>query len=169
MSTILELSSAVRTRRSDMGLTQMTLAKLSGLSRATVNQVENATLKDLSLTRAATLLGVLGLSVTVAAPRPKSPQNKSARSSALDLAARTASVSYRVAMTASQVREVFTTKSIPTAFLPHVHTLLEEAPVSLLASVVEELHLKLGLERAQVWKNMRELARRLKSSRELWL
>lgn len=151
-----------------MGLTQTTLAKLSGLSRATVNQLENGTINDLSLTRAAKLLGVLGLSVTVAAPHPKRPRNKNAKSSALDLAARTASVSYRVAMSASQLREVLTTGAMPASFRPHVHTLLEEAPVSLLASVVEELHLELGVERTQVWKKMRELARQLKSSRELW-
>lgn len=152
-----------------MGLTQTTLARLSGLSRATVNQVENGTVKDLSLNRAAKLLGVLGLSVTVAAPRPKSLQNKSSKSSALDLAARTASVSYRVAMSASDLREVFTSDTVPIGFLPHIHTLLDEAPVSLLASVVEQLHLELGVERTQVWKKMRELANRLKSSRELWL
>ena len=44
----------------------------------------------------------------------------------------------------------------------------EEAPVSLLASsVVEQLHNEEGAERTQVWKRMRELARRLKSSREI--
>lgn len=169
MSAIHELSSAVRTRRSDMGLTQAALAKLSGLSRASVNQVENGTLKDLSLTRSAKLLGALGLSLIVAAPHPKRLQNQSARSSALDLAARTASVSYRVAISASQLREVFTSASLPANFSPHVYTLLEEAPVSLLACLVEELHLALGVERTKVWKKMRELARQLKSSRELWL
>jgi len=169
MSATFELSSAVRTRRSDMGLTQTALARLSGLSRATVNQVENATVKDLSLTRAAKLLGVLGLSMTVDAPRPRNRQKKSATNSALELAARTASVSYRVAMSAGQLREVLITQSIPVGLWPHMHTLLEEASVSLLASVVEELHLALGLERTQLWKTMRELARRLKGSRELWL
>lgn len=34
-----------------MGLSQEALAKLSGLSRSTVNQLENATVKDLSLSR----------------------------------------------------------------------------------------------------------------------
>jgi transcriptional regulator with XRE-family HTH domain len=169
MSAILELSAAVRTRRSDMGLTQTTLAKLSGLSRATVNQVENGTIHDLSLTRAAKLLGNLGLSLTVAAPRPKNLPPTRAKSSALDIAARTASVSYRDSVTADQLREVFTTDGLSADFLPHLYTLLEEAPVSLLASVVEELHVEAGVERAQVWKRMRELARRLKSSRELWL
>ena len=169
MSAILELSAAVRTRRADMGLTQTTLAKLCGLSRATVNQVENGTIRDLSLTRATKLLGILGLSVTVSAPRPKSHLHQTAKSSALEIAARTASVSYRVAINADQLRDVFTADRVPTDFLPHIYTLLEEAPVSLLASMVEELHLELSVERMLVWKKMRELARRLKSSRDLWL
>lgn len=168
MSAILELSAAVRTRRSDMGLTQTALAKLSGLSRATVNQVENGTIHDLSLTRAAKLLGNLGLSLAVTAPRRKSHSQTTPKRSALEIAARTASVSYRVSVTADQLREVFTTDCLSTDLMPHVYTLLEEAPVSLLASVVEELHLEKGVERTQFWKKMRELARRLKSSRELW-
>jgi len=169
MSAIHELSSSVRTRRSDMGLTQTTLAKLSGLSRATVNQVENGTINDLSLTRASKLLGVLGLSMTVTTPRPMRFKNKDSKSSALDLAARTAGVSYRVAMSADQLRDSLSSGSVPPQFMPHVHTLLEEAPVSLLAAVVEELHEELGVDRTQVWKKMRALAHQFKSSRELWL
>jgi transcriptional regulator with XRE-family HTH domain len=79
---------------------QDTLAKLSGLSHATVNQVENGTINDLSLTRASKLLEVLGLFISVAAPRPRHLKNMDAKSSALDLAARTAGVSYRLAMSA---------------------------------------------------------------------
>ena len=169
MSAIQELGSSVRTRRSDMGLTQTTLAKLSGLSRATVNQVENGTINDLSLTRASKLLGVLGLSMTVTTPRPRHSKSRGAKSSALDLAARTAGVSYRVAMNADQLRDSLSTGAVPPEFMPHVHTLLEEAPVSLLATVVEELHEELGVDRPQVWKRMRTLAHQFKSTRELWL
>lgn len=169
MSAIQELGSSVRTRRSDMGLTQTTLAKLCGLSRATVNQVENGTINDLSLTRASRLLGVLGLSMTVTTPRPRHSKTKVAKSSALNLAARTAGVSYRLAMSAEQLRNALSRGVVPPQFMPHVHTLLEEAPVSLLAAVVEELHEELGVDRTQVWKKMRALAHQLKSSRELWL
>ena len=169
MSAIQELGSSVRTRRSDMGLTQTTVAKLSGLSRATVNQVENGTINDLSLTRASKLLGVLGLFITVAAPRPRHSKTKDSKSSARDLAARTAGVSYRLAMSADHLRDSLSTGVVPPEFMPHVHTLLEEAPVSLLAAVVEELHEELGVDRTQVWKRMRTLAHQFKSNRELWL
>jgi transcriptional regulator with XRE-family HTH domain len=169
-SPIYELSAAVRTRRSDMGLTQMALAALSGLSRATVNQVEKGTIKDLSLTRATRLLEAIGLSMAVATPRPR-PQNRESakqKSDALDIAARTASVSHKTPVSAHHLREVLSTGTPARAFLPHVYALLDEAPVSLLASVVEQLHLENGIERAQIWKRMRELAHQLDSRREIW-
>lgn len=168
MSPILELSSAVHVRRSDMGLTQTTLAKLSGLSRATVNQVENGTIKDLSLTRAAKLLAVLGMSVTVSSPHPRSRPADGSRNTALEIAARTASVSYRVPLGVDQLRDALTTGVVPNGIVPHVYALLDEASISLLASVVEQLHKEAGVERAQVWTTMRLLAKRFKSSREIW-
>lgn len=58
---------------------------------------------------------------------------------------------------------------VPTGFEPHVHTLLEEAPVSLLAKVVEQLHAEAGVAREEVWASMRSLARELQGMRALWL
>jgi len=131
--------------------------------------LENGTLQDLSLTRVARLLGVLGLSVHVTAPRAKSQWPQAPQRSALDLAAGTASVSYQTAIRAEQLREVFRSKVAPDELRPHLLTLLDEAPMSLLASAVEELHAELGVERTQIWKQMRDLARQLKTSRPLWL
>lgn len=166
MAIVQELGLAVKARRSDMGLTQATLARLSGLSRATVNQVENHTLRDLSLNRAARLLGVLGLALTApvarerAAPLPKSP--------ALDVAARTASVSYKTVLPAKALRRCIETATLPPGYEPHISTLLDEAPISLLARVVDELHADSGIERAALWRHLREMARQLGCLREIW-
>jgi transcriptional regulator with XRE-family HTH domain len=171
MSLLQELSSVVRRRRADMGLTQASLAKLSGLSRATVNQVEKGTIHDLSLNRAVRLLDSLGLQVTVASPRSHAERAETAgsrRSSALLKAAQTASVSFKVSIGPEILEQVLTTKDLPKEFVPHLHTLLEEAPISLLAGVVEELHLKHGADRAQIWSRMRELARQFLTGREQW-
>jgi hypothetical protein len=78
------------------------------------------------------------------------------------------SVSYKTPISATQLREAFNSGTPAPEFFPHAYTLLDEAPVSLLASVVEQLHQEEGVERAQVWKRMRELAYRLKISREIW-
>src|SRR5690349_923714 len=99
MSALTELSSAVQQRRSDMGISQTHLAKLSGLSRATVNELERGKIKDLSIRRTAQLLDVLGLSINISTPRPRSRKSE-AKSPALDLGARTASVSYRESISA---------------------------------------------------------------------
>ncbi|MBT2324217.1 helix-turn-helix domain-containing protein [Variovorax paradoxus] len=167
MSAILELSTAVRTRRSDMGLTQSSVAKLSGLSRATVNQLENGTIKDLSLSRANRLLEALGLAMTVAAPhRRLDPAER--KSPALDLAARSASVSFRTMLTPRALREILAGGAVPVDLRPHVFALLDEVPVSLLAAVVEQMYFEQKIERPRTWKRMRELAQVLKSNRELW-
>lgn len=163
MSTLAELSTVVRTRRADMGLTQAALARLSGLSRATVNQLEAACLQDLSLLRVSRLLGVLGLSITVAPQRPTA-----GKTPALELAARSASVSYRQPLTAAVLRPALMQGRVPAAYQPHVATLLDEATPALLAAVVEQLHAQEGVPRAQVWARMRELARGFKSARGLW-
>ncbi len=168
MTSIAELSAAVKIRRGDMGLTQAALAKLSGLSRATVNQVETGSIKDLSLTRASRLLEVLGLAVTVAAPRTRVGQPATARTPAIVLAARTAGVSYRTPMSADALRDVLLNGEVPPQILPHVRAMLEEASPALLAAVVEQLHLEDSAERAQVWRTMRDLAHQLQCSRVWW-
>ncbi|WP_143694522.1 hypothetical protein [Variovorax sp. JS1663] len=46
--------------------------------------------------------------------------------------------------------------------------LLDEAPMSLLARVVDEMNASNGLARAAVWSRMGELARHLNCARTIW-
>jgi len=117
MSPLVEVSHAVRARRRDMGLTQAAVAKLSGLSRATVNQLEAGTIRDLSLGRASRLLDALGLSIQVSSDRLSRGAQGRAKSPPLELAARTASVSYRYGMTAVELRKALLTGRFPDAIL----------------------------------------------------
>ena len=167
MSALTELSSAVQQRRSDMGLSQTRLAKLSGLSRATVNELEKGKINDLSIRRTAQLLGVLGLSLNISAPRPKSRKSEG-KSPALDLAARLASVSYRESISAHELQQGLLTGEYPDKFTPHVRTFLDEASVTMLAGVVEQLHQENGVDRVEAWQRMREMARVLKTIRAIW-
>lgn len=162
-----ELSNAVRTRRQEMGLSQKALAELSGLSRSTVIQIEAGSIKDLSLTRTAAVLEALGLglSITPAHPRLKLA---SGGSKPLDLAARTASVSYSKPLPPSVLAESMRTGVLPTGYEPHVGTLLEEAPLSLLAKAVEQIHAEASMPRKIVWANIRRVAGELKATRKLW-
>ena len=88
----------------------------------------------------------------LACPWPNSPPclpNIFDTGDALDIAARTASVSYKMPVSATHLREAFNSGTPAPEFHPHVYALLDEASVSLLASVVEQLHREEGVERAQ--------------------
>jgi transcriptional regulator with XRE-family HTH domain len=168
MFAVAELSQAVRSRRADIGLTQTDLARLSGLSRATVNQLENGTIKDLSLTRTAKLLSALGLSITISPARPKRlSRGSKPHLPAIVQAAQSASVSYRRPLPPDTLEEAIATAEVPHGYAPHLNAFLEDASASLLADVVEEVHRKRGIERKNLWSGFRSLAKTLGSRREL--
>jgi transcriptional regulator with XRE-family HTH domain len=162
-----ELSQAVRTRRSDIGLSQTALAELSGLSLSDVERVETGTIKDLSLTRTAALLDILGLSLTISPAHPRLSLETSS-STPLEIASRTASVSYASSIRSEVLSDALSTGEIQAEFIPHITTLLEEAPISLLAKAVEQVHLQRSVPRVQIWTNMRLLAAKFKTSRKFW-
>ena len=168
MLTLRESGAAVRVRRMDMGLTQTALARIGGLSRATINQLEAGAVKNLSVNKLASLFEAMGLSLQVSAPRSREPAPTPAKRPSLMVAAQTASVSFKVRWKPQSLGKALASGVISPGFEPHAYTLLDEAPVSLLGSVVDQVHAQTGLDHATVWRNMRTLARRLMSSRPIW-
>lgn len=166
MSALNELGRAVRIRRSDMGLSQNNVAKLCGLSRTTVNQIENGTIQDLSIKRATRLVDALGLRMSVSGPHKL---DASAQSGALEKVTRIANVSYRTLLTPEVLRQSLLTGEVHAEYSPHIRAALEEAPIALLASAVEQLHLEESADRHEIWVKMRTMARALQSYREVWL
>ena len=171
MSTLHEIGSAVRVRRTEMGLTQDLLARISGLSRSTVSAVEKQSIDNLSVTKAVALLESIGLSMNVAvnsSPVPPTRKDSPSSRSALERAAATASVSFGNAMSAKQLEAALLGGKAPQQIRPHLQVMLDEAPVSLLAKVVDQIHTEKAIPRAQVWNQMRNLAHELKCYRLLW-
>jgi len=166
MRTIHELGSALRARRTEMGLSQARVAALSGLSRQTVNQIEMGVVPDLGLNKAERLASVLGLMLRVDAGRPR--REKRDRMAPLVRAAATASVSYKNRIAPMTLKRILVTGQISEKYMPHVSSLLDDAPVSLLSAVAEQLHKEANLSRETVWKNYRSLARQVKSRRPIW-
>lgn len=166
MSAIHELGQALRTRRTEMGLSQAQVAGLSGLSRQTVNQIETGAAPDLGLNKAERLASVLGLTLRVDASRPRF--NRPPKMMPLTRAAATASVSYKTPLAGPVLKRILAAGQVPEKYIPHVHALLDDAPVSLLGAVAEQLHDEANIGREVVWKNYRSLARQVKSRREIW-
>lgn len=163
-----ELGKALATRRSQMGLTQSALATLSGLTRQTINQMENGTIGDLSLNRAERLANAVGLTLRVEQPSAGKGASASRRASMLSRAARTASVSFAAPLPPAGLRKILVEGTVPPRHVPHVHALLDDAPVSLLAALAEEMHRDAGMPPQAVWQRFRQLAHQVKSRRDLW-
>ena len=67
-----EIGLRVRDRRIALGLSQQRLARLSGLSRATINQLETGRLEDLGVAKLTALMDLVGLHLeTAEQPRPR--------------------------------------------------------------------------------------------------
>ena len=159
---------AARTRRSDIGLTQDRVADLCGLSPVIVEKLENGSIGELNWAHAVRLLSMLGLSVHVSNPRPTRRQQEG-RIPALEVAARSASTSYKENLSTEDLRTALLTATYPKNFAPHVRAFLDEAHVSQIADVVEQLHHEIGVNRAEVWRHMRSMARAAGTARDIWL
>jgi transcriptional regulator with XRE-family HTH domain len=162
MPLLKELGTAVRQRRRDMGLSQQQLADLVELSRATVNELETGKLKDLSATRIERLANELGFAVGLVGTRRLKGKG------ALEAAARIASVPYAAELPASVLVDSMRNGVVAPGYIPHLRTLLQEAPVAILADIADELQQSQGVPSADTWKRMRTLAGVLKCDRQLW-
>ena len=146
-----EMGKLVRERRDTLGLSQDRLAKMAGLSRATINQLESGTLVDLGVTKLARLLDLVGL-----------PHR------GLLMASRTASVSYKAQLDAGQLSKALATGEVPPSLLPHVATFLDEAPLPLVVSAVEEAANRGRVPPKRIWQHVVRWASEVHSPRRVW-
>lgn len=133
---IYEVGKAFRVRRLAVGLTQLRLAKLAGLSRQTVQQLEAGTIADLSFGRLVNLLGILGLSF--------SPPSIMAREkkSGLWMAAKNTSISYRGKLTIDQLQQALATGQVPAKHKSNLLHFLDETPLQVIVMAVKKLRIR---------------------------
>ncbi|WP_102944968.1 MULTISPECIES: helix-turn-helix transcriptional regulator [unclassified Stenotrophomonas] len=155
ISHLAQMGDSIKSRRSELGLSQALLAKMSGLTRQTISGLESGKLKDLGFNRVCQVLNIIGLS-------PGEPSTDSRKSKkGLWMAASTANVSYKNAVSPSELSHVFATGNVPHQFIAHVATLLEEAPLPLLVMAVEEAAAAEQVSPQVIWKNLASIYERL--------
>lgn len=155
-----EIGPLVQRRRQALGLSQARLAKLAGLSRATVNQLETGTLVDLGAAKLFGLLDLLGIRLDASEP--------SHRRNALELTSRTTSVGYKQALSPEVLASALVRGDLPAEIVPHIATLLDEAPLALIVGTVEEVAATRQFPPKRVWKHLAQWAHDLKSTRAAW-
>jgi transcriptional regulator with XRE-family HTH domain len=155
-----EIGLKVGQRRADLGLSQDRLAKLCGLSRSTIHHLEKGTLNDLGAAKLLALLSLLGLDVIT--------QEHSKKYHGLDMASKTASVSYKTRLQSSDLSHSLACGELPESFYPHVATLLDEAPLAIIVSAVEEAAADNHVPPKLIWKHIHRWAQEMYSPRSAW-
>lgn len=158
-----ELGYEIRKARIARGLTQAQLAVAAGLSRTTLNQLENGLFPDLGIKKVQGVLGKLGMELSV---RQAAEGN---RPDFIRMACTTAGVSLKTALTEDELVQALLSARIPQGKRPHLRVLLDEATPALLKGLVKEVGR--WTRPGRVEKNLAKIARDAASSRriETWM
>ena len=152
-----EFGYIVRKARRARGLTQDELARSAGISRTTMNQLENGVFPDIGMNKAQAILAALGLALRVQpVPRPRRPNF-------VRMARASASVSFREKLSEGELVRALLTGKIPVNRRPHFRVLLQEVPQTVLKGLVEDVGK--WARPGRVMKNLAGIAVQLKVSK----
>lgn len=156
---LLEVGKIVREQRTELGLGQEQLGHLAGLSRVTINQLENGTLEDLGYNKLNTILNTLGIAMEA--------KEKKAHKHALMMAAKTVSTSYKAVLTPRALKKILQTGDAPKEFEAHIITLLDEAPISVVLGAVKEAAAD-NVPTKKIMKHLSKWAIEWQTNRKVW-
>ncbi|KAF1038055.1 MAG: hypothetical protein GAK33_02781 [Burkholderia lata] len=154
-----EIGQAVAKRRAELDLTQARLTRLAGLSRLTVNQLENGKLKDLGVNKLIPLLGLLGIELMT---RPRPAQR------GLYKAVIGANVSHKSELTERLLVDALASGQIPAGYEAHFAVILDEVPLPVVVKAAEEAAERSGTQLRTIWKNLAAWSKALRLYRDVW-
>jgi transcriptional regulator with XRE-family HTH domain len=149
-----EVGSAVRRGRIARGWTQERLAKAAGLSRNTLNRLENGLFPDLGVKKAQAILEQLDMKLVVEPMKAKAKQPDF-----VAMACASASVSFKETLTPDELVHALLSGKPPPGKEAHLIALIEEAPGSLLSGLVAQV--SKWTKTGKVEKNLQKLAAQL--------
>lgn len=154
-----EIGQAVAKRRTELDLTQAQLARLAGLSRLTVNQLENGKLTDLGVNKLIPLLGLLGIELMT---RPRPAQR------GLYKAVIGANVSQKSELTERLLVDALASGQIPAGYDAPFAVILDEVPLPVVVKAAEEAADRSGTPLRSIWKNLAAWSKALHLYRDVW-
>lgn len=153
---IQQLGERLRKARKDVGLTQEALAHKAGVSRVTVNQLENGLVPELGCQRLIALLSAVGMELAVV---PKTGRERDY----LKLACASANVGYKTAMTPEELARALLSGKAPASRRPHLRAIFDEAPEPVFEGLLAQV--EPWTKPGRVRRNVEALATRLASRR----
>lgn len=157
---IAEIGQKVAQQRVALGISQERLAKLSDLSRSTIHHLEHGTLHEIGAAKLFKLLSLLDIRLKT--------ENEVTQSHVLEMASRSASVSYKTTISPQELAEFLTTGEINSNKIAHITTLIDELPLPLIALLVKETSKKYDVPPKKIWNHIYSWAVQTKSPRTAW-
>lgn len=157
------IGNAIQSKRQALGLTQQQLADMAGISRQSLNGIEQGNV-NATLATIGQLFDVLDLALDVSDPE-SARQARGRPTRALWMAAKGANVSYSGELTAEELERVLATGTVAEQFRPQLAQVLNEAPLQLVAKTVAEVAARQHRKPSEIWKNVRKIARTLMATR----
>ena len=154
-----QIGCEIHNKRVQAGLLQAHLAQLAGLSRVTINQLENGTLKDLGYTKLKAVMDIVGIGMETV--------HSSGLKSALVIAARSISTSYRDVVTPEMLSMMLRSGQAPEQFQPHLMALLDETPLPVVVKAVIEAATP-EVPAKKIMKNLSVWAKQWQACRAVW-
>ena len=151
---IQELGKAIRNGRTRRGLTQAQLAEQAGLSRNTLNRLENGLFPDLGVKKAEAILEKLGMELTV---KPVAPKSK--KPDFVGMASASASVSFKKKLSPDELVHALLSGKATPGKEAHFIVLLEEAPAVLLKGMLQQVGA--WVKPGKVGKNVKKIAKQV--------
>lgn len=127
---LVRIGGEIHHQRRQAGLPHEQVGTLAGLSRVTVNQLENGTLKDLGYTKLTSAMDIPDLNM-------ENVQSKGLKS-ALNIAARSVGTSYRDVMTPELLATILRSGVAADRIQPHLMALLDDTPLLVVVKAVAE-------------------------------
>jgi len=158
-----EIGYQIRQARVERGLTQAQLSIAAGVSRTTLNQLENGLFPDLGVKKLRAILDQVGLALAI------QPAQKTTAPDFVRMACTTANVSYRDALSEDELIRALLTGKIPAGRRPHFRTLFDEAAPALLQGLAQEV--SRWTKPGRLEKNLGKIAKDINSKRGIgtWL
>jgi transcriptional regulator with XRE-family HTH domain len=157
---IIEIGQNVAKRRMELGLSQERLAKLSELSRSTIHHLEHGSLNEIGAAKLFKLLELLNIKLTT--------EDRFIKQHALEMATQSVSVSYKRKISSEDLACSLITGKIHPESLPHIATLVDELPLSLIVLLVKEIAERNKIPPKKIWSHIYGWANTFKSPRLAW-
>ncbi len=154
-----EIGAEIARRREQLQLSQAQLARMAGLSRLTINQLEAGKVSDLGASKLINLLSVIGLNLTV------TPQENRG---GLFKATVSANVSHLHELTPHDLETALASGTMPPGRESQLAVILDEVPVATVVKAVEEAAQHTGIRAKRIWKHLGVWSRELHLYRRVW-